>query len=166
MYTGFAAGNLNPVAHNICQGLLQSLKARIAQRKPNTYLQWEVIKQLSAPKLCSYKAAVLPGPKEEGKYERNTQVQAVVRLHTLQGLRNVQKVAKRVGSKLETEEIVGPEERKESVEYVVVQKSLRKGRGSNEWSIWGFTTETSLAQVQKEAGEKADQKKLEKEGKA
>lgn len=158
MYTAFAGGDLSPVAHKVCEGLLQSLKMRVSQRKPNSYLHWEVKKQLSRPKLCSFKAVALPGRKDEPKDERNTQVQAVVRLHTLQGLRHVQRVAKRVGKSLETHEEMGPEESKESIEYIVLQQSLRKGRGSGQWQVWGFTNETSLAKVQKEAGEKAENK--------
>jgi hypothetical protein len=50
-------------------------------------------------------------------------------------------------------EDIGDEEQKESVEYVVMQRTIRKGK-LGEWQIWGFTEETSLAQVEKELAAK------------
>ena len=93
---------------------------------------------------------MLPGPKGERDDERNAQIQAVVKLHTLQSLQHVKRVTKRVNNKIVTqEELIGAEEEKESVEYVVVQKTLRKGKMNN-WQLWGFTNETSLSQLLKE----------------
>lgn len=150
IFTAFAAGNLQPVSHKISQGLLGSLNGRVAQRAPNTYLRWSIKKQLSAPKLVSFKAAVLPGFKGEGKEERNAQVQAVVKLHTVQSLQHVKKASKRVGKTVTTtEELVGPEEEKESVEHVVIQKTIRRGK-VGEWQVWGFTNETTLRQLERE----------------
>lgn len=152
MYTAFASGNLESVSGKVCTGLFGSLRGRVAQRAPNTYLRWSVKKQLSAPKLVSFKAAVLPGPPGELKEERNAQVQAVVRLHTLQGLQHVKRVTKRKGDKISTEEeLVGPEEEKESVEYVVLQRTLRRGR-TNDWQVWGFANETDLQTLQRIEG--------------
>jgi protein MBA1 len=154
MYTAFAAGNLETVQSKICTGLYGSLRGRVGQRAPNTYLRWSVKKQLSAPKLCSFKAAVLPGPKGESSEERNAQIQAVVKLHTLQSLQHVKKTAKRVNQRMVTnEELVGAEEEKESVEYVVLQKTLRRGKMNN-WQVWGFTNETSLQQLLREDAKK------------
>ncbi|KAM0718183.1 hypothetical protein Q7P37_006515 [Cladosporium fusiforme] len=150
MYSAFAAGDLNPMTNKVCAGLLGSLRGRVAQRAPNTYLRWSIKKQLAAPKLVSFKAAVLPGPQGEAKEERNAQVQAVVRLHTLQTLQHVKKTTKRSGRELKVaEELEGPEEEKESVEYVVLQKTLRRGK-MNPWRVWGFTNETDLKQVELE----------------
>jgi len=154
MYKAFAEGNLDRVKSQVCSGLFGSLRGRVAQRAPNTYLRWEVKRQLSTPKLCSFKAAVLPGPKGESSEERNAQIQAVVKLHTLQSLQHIKRVTKRVNQKLVTkEEPVGAEEEKESVEYVVMQKTLRKGKMRN-WQIWGFTDETSLQQLLREDAKK------------
>lgn len=154
MYGAFAAGNLESVQSKVCTGLYGSLRGRVQQRAPNTYLRWSVKKQLSSPRLCSFKAAVLPGPKGESAEERNAQIQAVVKLHTLQSLQHVKKVAKRVGQKLVTsEELIGAEEEKESVEYVVLQKTLRRGKMNN-WQVWGFTNETSLNQLLREDAKK------------
>jgi len=150
MYGAFAEGNLERVQSKVCSGLFGSLRGRVQQRAPNTYLRWSVKKQLASPRLCSFKAAVLPGPKGESAEERNAQIQAVVKLHTLQSLQHVKRVAKRVNNKIVTqEELVGAEEEKESVEYVVVQKTLRRGKMNN-WQVWGFTNETSLNQLLKE----------------
>lgn len=153
MYKDFAAGNMAAMQNDVCTGLFGSLRARVQQRKPNTFLRWSIKKHLSAPKLCSYKAAVLPGGKGELNTERNAQIQAVVKLHTLQSLQHAQRIAKREGIKgalVTREENLGPEEEKESVEYIVVQRSMRKGK-LNPWQIWGFTNETTLEQVDREA---------------
>lgn len=154
MYTAFAQGNLDSVKDKVCTGLFGSLRGRVLQRAPNTYLRWSVKRQLSAPKLCSFKAAVLPGPKGESSGERNAQIQAVVKLHTLQSLQHVKRTSKRenksgnAGKLITTEENVGAEEEKESIEYVVIQRTLRKGK-VNPWQVWGFTDETTLAQIEK-----------------
>jgi protein MBA1 len=154
MYGAFAEGNLASVQSKVCTGLYGSLRGRVQQRAPNTYLRWSVKKQLSSPKLCSFKAAVLPGPKGESSEERNAQIQAVVKLHTLQSLQHVKKVSKRVNQKMVTsEELIGAEEEKESVEYVVLQKTLRRGKMNN-WQLWGFTNETTLNQLLKEDAKK------------
>jgi protein MBA1 len=155
MYTAFAAGNLEAVKDRVCTGLFGSLRGRLLQRAPNTFLRWSVKKQLSAPKLCSYKAAALPYEKSQDSTERNAQIQAVVKLHTLQSLQHAKKVSKREGKTnskagvvVTMEENVGAVEEKESVEYVVVQRTLRKGK-MGPWQIWGFTDETTLAQLPK-----------------
>jgi protein MBA1 len=156
MYTAFAGGDLDAVKEKVCTGLFGSLRARVMQRAPNTSLRWAVKKELSAPVLCSFKSAVLPGPKGESSSERNAQIQAVVKLHTLQSLQHVKRVSKREGAQnliVAKEENVGAEEEKESVEYVVVQRTLRKGK-LGEWMIWGFTDETTLAMVEKEEASK------------
>lgn len=152
MYKAFAAGDLKTVQEKVCSGLFGSLRGRVNQRAPNTFLEWEVKRQLSSPKLCSYKAAVLPGPKGESSAERNAQIQAVVKLHTLQSLQHVKKTMKRESGKkamVTKFENIGAEEEKESVEYVVLQKTVRKGK-FGQWQIWGFTDETSLRQIEQD----------------
>jgi protein MBA1 len=158
MYHLFADGNVDSLERRVCSGLFGSLRRRVLQRAPNTYLRWEIKKELSAPTLCSFKAAVLPGGKGEQKDERNAQIQAVVKLHTLQSLQHVKRISKREGKDgkgaiVTREEDIGNEEEKESVEYVVMQRTIRKGK-LGEWQIWGFTEETSLAQVEKELAAK------------
>jgi protein MBA1 len=158
MYHLFADGNVDSLERRVCSGLFGSLRRRVLQRAPNTYLRWEIKKELSPPALCSFKAAVLPGGKGEQKDERNAQIQAVVKLHTLQSLQHVKRISKREGKDgkgaiVTREEDIGNEEEKESVEYVVMQRTIRKGK-LGEWQIWGFTEETSLAQVEKELAAK------------
>jgi len=155
MYTAFARGNLDAVQNKVCTGLFGSLKGRVQQRAPNSFLRWSIKKQLSAPKLCSYKAAVLPGPKGMDSSERNAQIQCVVKLHTLQSLQHAKKTSKREGNQktgkiVTIEENVGAEEEKESIEYVVIQRTLRKGK-MRPWQVWGFTDATTLAQIDKQA---------------
>ena len=104
----------------------------------------------------SYKAAQFPGPKHESKFECNAQVQAVVRLHTLQSLQNLKKITQRdsQGKLAVVEQALQPPQSKESWEYLVLQKTLRKGRW-NDWVVWGFADETTLAKIDQQAGKKA-----------
>lgn len=155
MYTAFAAGNLDAVKDRVCTGLFGSLRGRLLQRAPNTFLRWSVKKQLSAPQLCSFKAAALPYEKSQDATERNAQIQAVVKLHTLQSLQHAKKVSKREGKTntkagviVTVEEDVGAVEEKESVEYVVVQRTLRKGK-MGPWQVWGFADEMTLSKIAK-----------------
>ena len=78
----------------------------------------------------------------------------MVKLHTLQSLQHAKKISKREGKtnknpgKIVTiEEDIGAEEEKESVEYVVIQRTLRKGK-MGPWQIWGFADEMTLAQIE------------------
>ena len=97
----------------------------------------------------------MPGPKGEQREERNAQIQAVVKLHTLQSLQHAKKTSKREGTQkngkiVTIEENVGAEEEKESIEYIVIQRTLRKGK-MRPWQVWGFTDVTTLAQIEKQA---------------
>lgn len=165
MYTNFASGNLAPVEGRICEGLLKSLKGRVSQRSPNTALRWTLHRYLSRPKLASYKAAIMPQQKGETRSEANGMVQAVVRIHSLQSLQHVKRVSARDATgKLTVREVVVdaqgrelepvvegavPKDAKESVEYLVVQKSLRRSKES-QWMVWGTTEETTLEKVRRE----------------
>ena len=159
MYTSFAAGDLTPIQSRICPGLLSSLRSRIAQRQPNTYLHWHLSSHLSRPKLVSYRAIFFPGAKDESKHERNAQIQAVVRLHTKQSLQTVRRIQKRVGGKLVTEESAteAPQE-KESVENVVVQIACRRGVWGK-WTLWGFADEVDVGKIERE-NQEAKMKKV------
>ena len=89
-------------------------------------------------------------------------VQAVVRLHSLQSLQHVKRVAVRHPSKAsvtkevlvdsqgrelpdsaaENAEEAARKSAKELVEYLVIQKSLRKSK-EGPWMIWGTAEETT-----------------------
>lgn len=153
MYHAFADGNLDALENRVGSGLFGSLRGRVVQRAPNTFLRWSVKEQLAEPKLCSFKAAVLPGNEE--RTEKNAQIQAVVKLHTVQTLQHVKRVSKRAGGKgavVTREEDMGPKEEKESIEYIVLQKIIRKGKVSD-WKVWGFAEETTLAKLGKDINE-------------
>ena len=170
MYTAFAAGNVSALEGQVCPGLLGSLRARIAQRAPNTSLRWTVHKYLSRPRLVSYKAALMPGLKKSAseKTEKNGFVQAVVRIHSLQSLQHVKRVNVRLagGKQVETREVLidaqgrelpeeeqqqqdngkVPRNAKESVEYFVIQKALRRSK-EGPWMVWGSAEETTLDKI-------------------
>ncbi|KAK4539852.1 hypothetical protein LTR36_010313 [Oleoguttula mirabilis] len=165
MYTLFASGNLAPIESRICEGLLGSLRSRIGQRPPNTALRWTLHKYLSRPKVASYRAAIMPAQKGETSSEKNGAVQAVVRIHSLQSLQHVKRVSTRdAAGHIAVREVVVdaqgrevapvaegevPKDAKESVEYLVVQKSLRRSR-EGPWMIWGTAEETTLEKIRRE----------------
>ncbi|KAI7490267.1 hypothetical protein KC357_g2029 [Hortaea werneckii] len=165
MYEHFAAGNLTPMESQICEGMLGSLRSRIAQRNPNTGLKWTLHKYLSRPKLASYRAAIFPEQKGEKNTERNGIIQAVVRIHSLQSLQHIKRVSTRdanqklvvrevpvdsQGRELEAlKEDAIPANAKDAVEYVVIQKVIRKGKESR-WMIWGTTEETTMSKIKQD----------------
>ena len=171
MYERFAAGDMSPMESRICEGMLGSLKRRIAQRPPNTRLLWTIHKYLSKPKRMSYKAAAMPRQKGASLADTSGLVQAVVRIHSLQSLQHVKKVHERgEDRKMVVKEVVVdaqgretpleefeeqqaegkvPEGAKETVEYFVVQKNLRTGK-EGPWLVWGTTEETTLDKVKRQ----------------
>jgi len=165
MYTHFASGNLAPMESQICEGLLGSLRSRVSQRNANTSLKWTLHKYLSRPRLASYRAAVYPSQKGETASERNGLVQAVVRIHSLQSLQHVKRTSSRDATgKLTVREVLAdaqgrelepvaegalPKDAKESVEYFVIQKSLRRGK-EGPWMVWGTAEETTLEKIRRE----------------
>ncbi|KAK3674390.1 hypothetical protein LTR78_005859 [Recurvomyces mirabilis] len=171
MYERFAAGDLTPMEGRICDGMLGSLKRRMAQRAPNTRLLWTVHRYLSSPKRMSYKAAAMPRQKGATLADASGLVQAVVRIHSLQSLQHVKKISERgERGKMTVREVVVdaqgretpldefvkkqaevgvPEGAKETIEYLVVQKNLRKGK-EGPWIVWGTVEETTLDKVKKQ----------------
>lgn len=165
MYTRFAAGNLARMESQICEGMLTSLRARIAQRSPNTSLKWTLHRYIHRPKLASYRVVVFPEQKGETNKDRNGLIQAVVRIQSLQSLQHLKRVRTRDGrNQLSVKEVavdaqgremepleegVVPSNAKESVEYFVVQKVLKKGK-EGRWMVWGTTEEMTLEKMAKE----------------
>ena len=158
MFEHFSTGKLQPVEAQLCQGLLGSLRSRIAQRPPNVHFMWTLDAYLSSPKLVSYKVVLLPGG--DLRAEKNGVVQAVVRIHSVQSIRRFMRQTIRDSGLTRTVEIpVDAEGRelppskdgrvpwgqtaKETTEYVVVQKSLRKNK-EGPWMVWGMAQETTL----------------------
>ncbi|KAK6417702.1 hypothetical protein LTR95_017294 [Oleoguttula sp. CCFEE 5521] len=157
MLTAFAAGDLSPIAPKLSQGILTSLKSRLATREPNTSTSWHLLATLSSPKLVSYKPVVLPTSSKDKKLQyENWNVQATVRLHTRQSLQNVKKSMKRRerGTMVEEVTVLGKPEVKEVVEYVVLQKVVRKGK-TGEWGLWGFAEEMTVARMKRDEARKA-----------
>lgn len=163
MYSAFAAGDLRPVQSNICSGLLASLRARISQRPQNTHLRWTLHKYLSKPRLVSYRAGIMPGPDGravEGKDQQNGFVQAIVRIHSLQSLQHVRTSTVRekgrlvtretpvdsVGREIADADVKGEKGAKETVEYFVVQKQLKRSQ-EGPWMVWGTAEETTIDQL-------------------
>lgn len=160
MYAHFASGDLQRIDSKICEGMLGSLRKRINLRPKNTYLLWRLHKYLSPPKLVSYKATGMPAGTHEQIKETFGIVQAVVRIHSLQSLQHVKRVQTRKGGKTATEDIVVDvrgrefplarvteqvdlEGAKETLEYFVIQKMLKKGK-EGPWMVWGTAEETTV----------------------
>ncbi|KAK5114660.1 hypothetical protein LTR62_002233 [Meristemomyces frigidus] len=173
MYTAFAQGGLAAMESKICEGLLGSLKRRVAQRESNTRLKWTVHKYLSPPRRMSYKAAAFPAQAGAGEQGTNGLVQAVVRIHSVQSLRHIKTVSTRLrDGRVESREVVVdssgrevgvlrevearedegvvPATAKETVEYFVVQKSLRNGK-EGQWMVWGTTEAMTVERARREA---------------
>jgi mitochondrial protein MBA1 len=174
MYTHFATGDLAPIESRVCAGLLSSLRRRIALRPQGTKFKWTLHRYLSEPKLSSYKAPILPGPKSQTARERSAIFQAVVRIHSLQSLQHYKQVPARdekgrrttkevlvdsLGNEVQAGSEKAESMEKEAVEYVVVQKLLHKGRMSP-WMLWGTAEETTpdrLLKMRKQERDLAEQ---------
>lgn len=164
MYRHLAAGNIEPIEKLLCSGLRESLQQRIRNSRGKLQRQWTLHKQLSPPKLVSYKVMLMERPKEgdeDPKRNMNGFVQAIVRLHTLQSLVYTAHISKRDGERVpphSTEpkreivvDVTGreiPREKiekyaKKVVEYVVVQQQMIKSE-LQPWKLWGMTEETTL----------------------
>lgn len=177
MYQSFAAGDLGPVEGQICTGLLSSLRSRIAQRPANTHLIWRLHKYLSAPRLVSFRAGIMPGvdgKMVKDKGAQNGFIQAVVRIHSLQSLQHVRTTTTRIRGKTYEEttlvdaqgrEIPADEDAtalarknaKETVEYFVIQKQLKRSKEGS-WMVWGTAEETSLEKVEQEGQQRMREK--------
>lgn len=158
-YAHFASGDLQRIESKVCEGMLGSLRKRINLRPANSYLIWRLHKYLSPPKLVSYKAAGMP--ESEGLKGFGI-VQAVVRIHSLQSLQHVKRVQVRKGAekKMVMEDIVvdargrelplarvteqvDMEGAKETVEYFVIQKMMKRSK-EGPWMVWGTAEETTV----------------------
>ena len=177
MLANFATGELQSVENKVCEGMLNSLRRRIAQRPPNTSYIWKLHRYITPPALVSYKPYIFPETLNKKKEERHGVVQAIVRIHSLQSLRPLKRVSVREGKQTVVREFVTdaqgvdqPLERmmessqvvsgaKETVEYVVLQQMYKRAT-PGPWKIWGTTEESSLAGLEK----KEKKKKKKKEG--
>ncbi|EGP82625.1 uncharacterized protein MYCGRDRAFT_77988 [Zymoseptoria tritici IPO323] len=132
MYDNFARGTLGLVEKDLKAGLLESLRARLAQRPPNSGLHWTMHGYLRRPKVMSFKFLTMPGG---ANTERNGVVQAVVKIRSKQSLLKVQRLreAKERASKVTTE-------------YVVLHRVMKKGK-LGPWQMWGTAEESSLAKM-------------------
>ena len=185
MYEALAAGDLKPVQGEICTGLLTSLRGRIGQRPANTHLKWTLHKYLTAPRLVSYKSSIMPGADgrpSKDKEAQNGFTQAIIRIHSLQSLQHVlTKTVREHGKLVTTEALVDAQGRllsadedpeaaarrnaKETVEYFVIQKQMKKSK-EGPWMVWGTAQESSLEKItmtvkknkQEKAAKKAEKK--------
>lgn len=185
MYEAFAAGDLKPVQAEICTGLLASLRSRIAQRPANTHLKWTLHKYLTPPRLMSYRTALLPGADGKPNNAKETQngfTQAVVRIHSSQSLQHVRTTNVRVNAQLvkkevlvdsqgrelpadEDPELAAKRHAKETVEYFVIQKQMKKSK-EGPWMVWGTAEETTPEKVERGARKSKQEKEQRKAEKA
>ena len=186
MYEAFAAGRLKPVEGEICTGLLSSLRARIAQRPPNTHLKWTLHKYLSKPRVVSYRAGLMPGAggkPSKDKTAQNGLLQATVRIHSLQSLQHVRTTSVREKGRLVAKETLvdsagreiqqagdgedadasARKNAKETVEYFVIQKQLKRSK-EGPWMVWGTAEETSVESVERMGQRRREEKAMRKAG--
>lgn len=168
MYTALAGGEveLGKIERRLHPGLKSSLRARIAQRAPNTFMQWKLHRYM-APRECVYfKFGLLDmsGPRTE----RTGMIQAVVRIKSQQSLltfqrRRIKDPANPRGPPVMTEvpvdrdgkvivdfdqEVEERQSLKTVEEYFVIERTLFKGV-LGPWRAWGTTHETTLAEIRK-----------------
>ncbi|EME38771.1 hypothetical protein DOTSEDRAFT_160418 [Dothistroma septosporum NZE10] len=161
MYSNFATGNLQAIENILSPGMLGSLRARIAQRTPNTGLKWTVHKYLTTPKVISYKFQVLPDGPNTDKFAF---AQAVVRIQSLQSLTKTKRmrVVDRESNKACIKEATVDEQgsfvhdgdlksyrqrvARVTTEYLVVQRMVRHSR-LGEWHVWGTTEEATMREI-------------------
>ena len=165
MNRALAAGDLRDMEGCAAPGLLANLRARAAgmRQKGDTGLEWTLVKHVAEPKLVSFQFNMMQAAPGETKSERSGIVQAVVRLHTLQALlrtravkeknwmeevETVVRVVDERGRPVSRGEVEAERKRraKETVEYFVIQKILRKGKMGS-WMAWGTTEEMTLERM-------------------
>ncbi|GIZ38114.1 hypothetical protein CKM354_000153700 [Cercospora kikuchii] len=169
MYAAFANGNMAAMQGKVAPGLLRSLNDRIAQRTPNTHLQWKLHKYIGSPECVSYKFAM---PEVKGPNTTRTGLmQAVVKIKSQQSLLQVKRqrmrdpatkqqvVAEmpidRNGKEIQNfdREVEEKKNMKTMVEYFVIERLLIKGQLGS-WRAWGTTQEADLAKLLKAENEK------------
>ena len=154
MYTRLAKGDVDPMRGRLCASMYDSLTNRIHARPPKTKFEWQRHRYIGWPRVVSHKVMLMSADVGDGTKATMIQ-QAVVRIRSEQSLRRVRRVVASDGTmteELEKGSVGGGQRGKEVVEYVVVQRSTRKGV-AGEWMLWGTTEPTTLDKV--EAKEKA-----------
>lgn len=154
VYENFALGTLDPIQSYALPGFIASLRGRLAQRPGGTQLKWFLHEHKKKAKLVSYKIGLIPGAKDETKYERKGVIQAVVRIHSLQSLLHVRRgkntretLLDAQGRRIWWTEQEARKQAKEVVEYVVMQKPLKNSR-EGQWKLWGTTEETTVPKLE------------------
>ncbi|KAG9526432.1 hypothetical protein KCU89_g7733, partial [Aureobasidium melanogenum] len=147
MYTAFAAGNLSPIAHKLCENIYTSLEQRIQARGPNVGVAWTLHSWVSEPKIVSHKYMPMSLEDNKDKTKQTTVQQVCVRIQSYQSLKKVRRVKQ--GNK--TVEV--PEEGSSSAprpvtEYLVVQRLCKRGK-MGPWMVWGTTTESDAQEALK-----------------
>lgn len=166
MYTQFAKGDLSGMEQKLSPGLLGSLRARIAERAPNTSLRWMLHRFIGRPRCVAYRVGIMD-PKAP-KTEHLGVIQAVVRIRALQSLMRVQR--KRVPNpqtgQMEIQEMVTDavgnevprdlkrlgdmlmQTAKVKTEYLVIQRYIKRSK-AGPWHVWGETSETTLEKIKR-----------------
>lgn len=158
------------------------MQERFTSRDPNVKMTWELVKIHSTPRIVSNRMAQPPFPGADDKEQPTAIRQVVVRLSTRQRLvlthtepesqtlntasgiaTERRKLAWspdglhseiRQGQKrIEDDEVVDEHER-DVVEYMVMQRWMKKGK-EEQWKVWGFMDKTTVESIEK------DQKKME-----
>lgn len=150
MYTCFAKGNIDAMRPRLCDNIYGLLASRIQTRAPNTRFEWKVHRYVGKPWLCSYRVGVMdPNPKPSN--ENNVLQQAVVRIRSMQSLKKFKRTRAKGSTNAEEVLEAGSGDEKLVIEYLVIQKMLRKGK-PGPWKVWGTTDETTMEKI--EAAEK------------
>jgi len=145
MYEALAAGDKQTIEAICCEGLRDTLLARIAKRKLGEKWEWS-LEEKKGVKIVSHRAADV----EENCGYR----QVVVRIKSRQSLVRKMNGNEKLGKKDEREKAVAKDEKDKRAErwiteYVVIQKKTMDGVDMP-WMIWGTTKETTIEQIEEE----------------
>jgi len=135
MYEAFAAGDAETIKNICTDGLRDTLLIRLQKRKPGETMTWELVKE-GWSRVVSHRATTI--------FENSGVRQAVVRIRSVQRLTRYDKDGNVIG---------GSGKAKDVTEYIVIQKRTMDGEEDPSWMVWGTTTETTIAKLEKEKEE-------------
>lgn len=130
MYTAFAEADTNTLKKICTDGIFESFRSRIANRRKGERVQWELVRYKRRPRVVSHRGVRLP---IDGLALR----QAVVRVVS------TQKLTRWVKERGEEKMVEGSGRERDVVEYVVLQRRT-VGDVEEGWMVWGTTAETAL----------------------
>jgi protein MBA1 len=159
LYTAFAEGDEKKLEEIAGETLFGTYKARLAKRKLNERVSWELVRYKGWTRKVSH--VTMPYPIQMGGLPVGLQ-QAIVKIQSVQRIRigRVPELApvnsaKPIGRKKGAKETVvwGEPKEKTVTEYLVIQRQVVRGV-QEPWHVWGFAKEFDLNELKEPAVKK------------